>query len=58
MLVNVKLDVSRQYGLPFKVGDLLVFVILNGTAKTNLAILVFLYCGEIMKKSSQNAKKM
>ena len=58
MLVNVKLDVSWQKGLPFKVGDLLVFLIFKGTAKTKLAILVLLYCEEIMKNSSQSAKKV
>ena len=31
---------------------LFVFLILNSTAKTKLAILAFLYCGEIMKNSS------
>ena len=31
---------------------LLVFLILNGTAKMKLAILAFLYCGEIVKNSS------
>ena len=28
---------------------LMVFLILKGTAKTKLAILAFLYCGEIVK---------
>ena len=31
---------------------LLVFLILNGTAKMKLAILAFLYCGEIVKNST------
>ena len=30
---------------------LLVILILNGTAKTKLAILAFLYCGEFVKTS-------
>ena len=30
---------------------LLVFLICNGTVKTKLAALVFLYCGEIVKYS-------
>ena len=30
---------------------LLVFLISNNTAKTKLAILAFLYCGEIVKNS-------
>ena len=45
MLVNVKLDVSWEKGLHFKVSD---FIGLNGTSKTNLAILVFFYCGEFV----------
>ena len=32
---------------------LLVFSILNGTAKTKLAILAFLYCGQIVKNSNE-----
>ena len=34
---------------------LLVFLILNGTAKMKLAILPFLYCGEIVKNSTSTA---
>ena len=43
MLVNVKLDVSWQTSL--------IFLILDGTVKTKLAILALLYCGEIIKNS-------
>ena len=32
---------------------LLVLIILNGTAKMKLAILVFLYCGQIVKNSNE-----
>ena len=42
MLVNVKLDVSWQTSL--------IFLILDDTVKTKLAILARLYCGEIIKK--------
>ena len=51
MLVNVKLDVSdkRHYLSGFQ--TLLVFLILNGMAKTMLAILPFLCCGKIVKNS-------
>ena len=52
MLVSVKLDVICFKGLPFKIADLLyVFVILNSTDKTKLAILTFLYCWQIVKNS-------
>ena len=34
---------------------LLVFLILNGTAKTKLAILAFLYCGQIVKNSNETS---
>ena len=32
---------------------LLVFSLLNGIAKTKLAVLAYLYCGEIMKNSNK-----
>ena len=48
-LVIVKLDVIWKHFLRFQ--TLLVFLILNGTAKTNLANLVLLYCREMMKNS-------
>ena len=40
---------KRDYNLGLQ--TLLVFLILNSTAKAKLAILAFLYCGEIMKNS-------
>ena len=52
MLVNVKIDVSWQKGLHFKVTNfnkLLVFIILNGKAKMKLVMIAFMYCGEIVK---------
>ena len=42
MLVNVKLDVSWYY--LSRLQTLLLFLILNATAKNELTILVFLYC--------------
>ena len=47
MLVNVKLNVSGYKGITFQ--GSLVKLILNGTAKTKLAILPFFYCGEMVK---------
>ena len=52
VLVNVKLDMSVDKGNYLSIlQTLLVFLILNGTPKTKLAILAFLYCGDIMKNS-------
>ena len=48
MLVNVKLDVIWYLS---RLWTLLVFLILNGMAKTMLAILPLLYCGKIVKNS-------
>ena len=50
MIVIIQLVDKRDYlsGLP----TLLVFLILSGTAKIKLAILEFLYCGEIVKNST------
>ena len=50
ILVNVKLDVSG-YRIDYisRLQTSLVKLILNGTAKTKLEILAFLYSGEIMK---------
>ena len=47
MLVKVKSDVKRDYIK--RLQTLLVFLILNLTERTKLAILAFLYCGEIVK---------
>ena len=41
---------KRDY--PSRFQTLLVFLILNGTGKTKLAILTFMYCGEIMENSN------
>ena len=43
--------VKRDYLADFRLQTLLVFLILNDTAKTKLTILEFLYCGEIVKNS-------
>ena len=43
------MSVGKRDYLP-RLQILLVFEFLNGTAKIKLAILAFLYCGEIMKK--------
>ena len=59
MLVNVKLDVSRHNRLHIsRLQILLVFLMLNGTAKMKLAILAFLYCGEIVKNSIKDPLNM
>ena len=42
-------DDKKDYLLMLQ--TLLVFLILNGTAKTNLAVLALFYCGEIVKNS-------
>ena len=47
MLVKVKSDVTRDY--LSRLQSLLVFLILNLTEITKLAILAFLYCEEIVK---------
>ena len=36
--------------------NLLVFLILNDTAKTKLAVLSLLECGEILKNSTDNSE--
>ena len=43
--------VKKDYLADFRLQTLLVFLILNDTAKTKLTILEFLYCGEIVKNS-------
>ena len=41
-------------GLHFKVAGHIGLVIVNGTAKTKLATLAFLFCGEFVKNSKQS----
>ena len=43
--------VKRDYLADFRLQTLLIFLILNGAAKTKLTILEFLYWGEIVKNS-------
>ena len=54
MLVDVKLDISidkRDNPSMLQTLHVLVFLILNGTAKMKLAILAFLFRGEIVQNS-------
>ena len=50
-LIYVKLDVSWKNVYFSRLQTSLVFIILNGTAKTKLAMLAFLCCQEFMKNS-------
>ena len=50
MLLDVKLDVIGKFEYHLRLRTSLVLV-LNGTAKTKLEMLAFLYCGEIVKNS-------
>ena len=51
MLVNVKLDCQVKRDYLSRLQTLFVILILNGMAKTKLAVLPFLCCGEIVKNS-------
>ena len=51
MLVNVKLDFQVKRDYLSRLQTLLVILILNSMAKTKLAVLPFLCCGEIVKNS-------
>ena len=45
-------------GLNLKVADFVGLVNFNGTAKTKLAILTFLYCRQILKNSIKDPLNM
>ena len=49
MLVNVKLEI-KEHILPINAWTMQL--IFNSRSKTKLAMLAFLYCGEIVKNSS------